>query len=307
MTDALHIDALNKAYSGNRVVKDLSFAIEPGEIFGLLGPNGAGKSTTINMIGGVSRIDSGTIRVFGFDNQKEYLTTRRLVGIMHQEIVTDTFFTIDKALRIHPGYYGVRLDKAWMNLLIDRLALEPHLHKPMNKLSGGLKRRLMVAKALIHKPRLLILDEPTAGVDVELRHSLWQFVREINQEGTTVLLTTHYLEEAQQMCGRIAIMNHGSLVALDSTSHLMSQLEERKIILQLSSPLDALPSELSAFHVQRLGGGTRLVLHLPKGCSAGEALRKVCALGLPVAEVETVKASLEDVFLELTGMKGSIE
>ncbi|BCA81193.1 ABC transporter ATP-binding protein [Desulfuromonas sp. AOP6] len=307
MSLALDIQSLNKSFSGSHVVKDLSFSIQPGEIFGLLGPNGAGKSTTINMVGGVTRIDSGTIRIFGHDNQRESLISRRLVGVMHQEIVTDTFFTIDRSLRIHPGYYGVPLDTAWMNLLIERLALGPHLHKPMNKLSGGLKRRLMVAKALIHKPRLLILDEPTAGVDVELRHNLWQFVREINQEGTTVLLTTHYLEEAQQMCGRIAIMNHGRLAALGSTSHLLSQVEGRKIVLELSQPLTAVPFELTEFNGQLQGGGTRLTLRLPPGIATGEALHRMCALGLPVTEVETQSVSLEDVFIELTGLKGGSE
>ena len=180
-TPALTINNLKKEYEGLRAVNDISFTIEPGEIFGLLGPNGAGKSTAINMISGVTRIDSGSIEIFGSDNQRDYRTTRRLVGVMHQEIVIDNFFTIDEALRFHSGYYGVRDDARWRRQLIDRLGLKPHLHKVMIKLSGGMKRRFMIAKALIHKPRLLILDEPTAGVDVELRYTLWDFVREINQ------------------------------------------------------------------------------------------------------------------------------
>ena len=174
---ALNIRSLHKKYDGFTAVKDVSFRIEPGEIFGLLGPNGAGKSTTINMIAGVTRIGGGSIEVFGYDNRRQYRTTRRLVGVMHQEIVIDNFFTIDQTLRLHSGYYGVPDDPAWRQRLIERLGLGPHLHKIMIKLSGGLKRRMMVAKALIHKPPLLILDEPTAGVDVELRHALWDFVR----------------------------------------------------------------------------------------------------------------------------------
>lgn len=166
---ALAIQNLSKGYDGTLAVNDISFAIEPGEIFGLLGPNGAGKSTTINMIGGVSRIDRGSIEIFGSDNQRDYRTTRRQIGLMHQEVVIDNFFTIDETLRFHAGYYGVRDDASWRQQLIDRLGLKPHLHKVMIKLSGGMKRRFMIAKALIHKPRLLILDEPTAGVDVELR------------------------------------------------------------------------------------------------------------------------------------------
>ena len=227
MISALRIEHLKKSFAGTPAVRDLSLSVSPGEIFGLLGPNGAGKSTTINMISGVCRIDSGKVQVFGHDNQAERRITRRLVGVMHQEIVTDNFFTIDRALRIHAGYYGVPKDDGWRELLIEQLGLGPHLHKSMNKLSGGLKRRFMVAKAMIHKPRLLILDEPTAGVDVELRRNLWDFVREINREGVTVLLTTHYLEEAEQMCGRIAIMNHGELIALEETSRLLERIEGR--------------------------------------------------------------------------------
>ena len=178
---ALALENLTKSYGDKEVVQSLSLDIQEGEIFGLLGPNGAGKSTTINMISGVTRPGGGAIRIFGHDNQKDFRTTRRLTGVMHQEIVIDTFFTIGTALKIHAGYYGVADDPAWRNRLVERLALGPHLEKQMNKLSGGMKRRFMVAKALIHKPRLVILDEPTAGVDVELRQSLWSFVRELNR------------------------------------------------------------------------------------------------------------------------------
>jgi ABC-2 type transport system ATP-binding protein len=212
-TAALDLSHLSKRFGNFFAVEDVSFSIPPGEIFGLLGPNGAGKSTTINMVGGVSRIDAGEIKVFGHDTRREYRLTRRLAGVMHQEIVIDNFFTIDQALRFHSGYYGVPDDPKWRAMLIERLGLGPHLHKIMIKLSGGLKRRFMVAKALIHRPPLLILDEPTAGVDVELRHTLWEFVREINDQGTTILHTTHYLEEAQQMCRRNANMNHGKLIS----------------------------------------------------------------------------------------------
>ena len=244
-TPALAIHNLSKEYDGIRAVNDISFTIEPGEIFGLLGPNGAGKSTTINMIGGVTHIGSGSIEIFGHDNRRDYRLTRRMVGVMHQEIVIDNFFTIDQALRFHAGYYGVPDDVEWRQNLIERLGLKPHLHKIMIKLSGGLKRRFMIAKALIHKPKLLILDEPTAGVDVELRHTLWDFVREINRQGTTILLTTHYLEEAEQMCNRIAIMHHGKLIAMQSTASLLKELGTRSILVYLERPLDQLPEGLS--------------------------------------------------------------
>lgn len=297
---ALAIQNLSKTYDGTIAVNNISFSIEPGEIFGLLGPNGAGKSTTINMIAGVSRIGSGSIKIFGCDNQSDARTTRRLVGVMHQEIVIDNFFTIDQALRFHAGYYGVRDDAAWRQRLIDRLGLKPHLHKVMIKLSGGMKRRFMIAKALIHKPRLLILDEPTAGVDVELRHTLWEFVREINQQGTTILLTTHYLEEAEQMCDRIAIMNHGDVIALESTRTLLDELGTRSIRIHLHSPITELPDNLCCQGAELDETGTILQLTLSASQSSGDLLKRLCDNGLPIADIETRKAGLEEIFLQMT-------
>jgi ABC-2 type transport system ATP-binding protein len=297
---ALAIKNLSKEYDGTLAVNDISFTIEPGEIFGLLGPNGAGKSTAINMIVGVSRIGSGSIEVFGFDNQKESRTTRRMVGVMHQEIVIDNFFTIDQALRFHAGYYGVRDDAAWRQRLIDRLGLQPHLHKVMIKLSGGMKRRFMIAKALIHKPQLLILDEPTAGVDVELRHTLWDFVHEINQQGTTILLTTHYLEEAEQMCDRIAIMNHGKLIALESTATLLKELGTRSILVHLQTPIKELPEDLCCQSVELDDAGTTLQLTLSASQATGDLLKRLCDTGLPITDIETRKAGLEEIFLQMT-------
>lgn len=299
-TPALAIHHLSKEYEGNPAVKDISFSIASGEIFGLLGPNGAGKSTTINMIGGVTRIDSGSIEIFGYDNRRDYRQARSLVGVMHQEVVIDNFFTIDQALRLHSGYYGVRDDESWRLQLIDRLGLKPHLHKVMVKLSGGMKRRFMIAKALIHKPRLLILDEPTAGVDVELRYTLWDFVREINQQGTTILLTTHYLEEAEQMCNRIAIMNHGKLVALEDTSVLLQELGTRSLLIHLHSPLEKVPEGLCCQAVELINGGKTLQLTLSINQSTGDLLKSLCALALPIAEIETRTAGLEEVFLQMT-------
>ncbi len=299
-TPALAIQNLSKEYDGTRAVNDISFSIEPGEIFGLLGPNGAGKSTTINMIGGVTHIGSGSIEIFGHDNRRDYRNTRRMVGVMHQEIVIDNFFTIDQALRFHSGYYGVPDDAEWRQNLIERLGLKPHLHKVMIKLSGGLKRRFMIAKALIHKPRLLILDEPTAGVDVELRHTLWDFVREINRQGTTILLTTHYLEEAEQMCGRIAIMHHGNLIALQSTATLLKELGTRSILVYLEKPINQVPENLCCQVAELDDEGTTLQLTLSANQATGELLKKLCELGLPIADIETKRAGLEDIFLQIT-------
>jgi len=300
---ALKISGLRKRFDGPEVVKGISFDIRRGEIFGLLGPNGAGKSTTINMIAGVTRLGGGSVEIFGYDNVRDYQLTRRLTGVMHQEIVIDNFFTIDRSLRIHSGYFGVDDDPEWRNMLIDRLGLRPHLGKVMIKLSGGLKRRMMVAKALIHKPKLLILDEPTAGVDVELRHSLWDFVREINAQGTTILLTTHYLEEAEQMCARIAIMNHGEILALETTAELLRRCGQRELVLQLHTPLAAIPAELADLGPSLEAGGQRLTLPVPRGSGSGELLGRISGLGLEVAEVETRQPNLEDVFLEMTGIR----
>ena len=304
MKTALKIENLQKAFGGIAAVKEISFAIEEGEIFGLLGPNGAGKSTTINMIAGVSRIDSGRISAFGYDNQRDYRKTRQLLGVVHQEIVIDNFFTIDQALKLHAGYYGVKDDPQWRQLLIDRLGLRPHLDKVMLKLSGGLKRRFMIAKALIHKPRLLILDEPTAGVDVELRHGLWDFVREINRQGTTILLTTHYLEEAEEMCDRIAIMHHGELIALEQTHELVRRLSNRQLRLWLELPLQEMPVGLESYRPKLKQDGRELLLNLPADESAGVLLNRICQLGLKIRDLETDQSGLEEVFLQLTGMKG---
>ncbi len=300
--NALEIENLEKSFEGKPAVKGISFTIEQGEIFGLLGPNGAGKSTTINMIAGVSRVGSGQIRAFGYDNQKDYRQTRRQIGVVHQEIVMDNFFTIDQALRLHAGYYGVKDDPEWRKLLIDRLALKPHLDKTMVKLSGGMKRRFMIAKALIHRPRLLILDEPTAGVDVELRHSLWDFVRDINHQGTTILLTTHYLEEAEQMCDRIAIMNHGELIAMDKTHELVRRLSNRQLKFWLEARILEIPAGLEIYSPKLKEDGTLLLLNLPAGESAGVLLGQVCHLGLKIRDLETDQSGLEEVFIQLTGM-----
>ncbi len=303
MEKALHIENLSKSFANVPAVKNLSFDIDQGEIFGLLGPNGAGKSTTINMVSGVSRIDSGQISAFGCDNRTRYQQTRRMLGVVHQEIVIDNFFTIDQALRLHAGYYGVEDDPLWRQELIERLDLGPHLDKVMLKLSGGMKRRFMIAKALIHRPRLLILDEPTAGVDVELRHSLWDFVREINRNGTTILLTTHYLEEAEQMCDRIAIMNHGELVALEPTRDLVRRLSRRTLKLWLDKPLEQIPAELEVYHPRLIGNDRQLILCLPTDTGISELLRLLSTLHLGVNDFETDQSGLEDVFLQLTRAK----
>lgn len=299
---ALEISHLSKHYGGVTVVEDLNLSIQPGEIFGLLGPNGAGKSTTINLITGVAKLQQGSVRIFGHDVIRDYRLTRRLVGVMHQEVVFDPFFKVGEALKIHSGYYGVKDDPKWRSLLIDKLALGPHLDKKMHKLSGGMKRRFMVAKALVHKPSLLILDEPTAGVDVELRRTLWEFVSQINQEGTTVVLTTHYLEEAEQMCRRIAIMDSGKVVAVDSTANLMKRVERRTLKVELDTPIGNLPASLQRFRPKIEAGGTAVRFCLSGDQHSGQVLGLLCEEKIAIREVETHAPSLEEVFLTLTGL-----
>ena len=300
MSCALKINNLCKTFATQKVVDDLSLQIERGEIVALLGPNGAGKSTIINMIAGVNRIDSGNVAIFGYDNQQQMHQTRKLLGVMHQEIIADPFFTIDKALHIHPGFFGVPFDNNWFQLLIERLALQEHLHKPMNCLSGGMKRRFMLAKALIHKPKLLILDEPTAGVDIELRHMLWEFVREINRHGTTILLTTHYLEEAEKMCDRIAIMHHGKLIALDNTQTLLKNLNSRYLSIYLKKPLTQQPPALQHRSLQLSDNGLTMKISMTNDESICELLGTLSAAGLIIHDIKTHQSSLEDVFIHLT-------
>jgi ABC-2 type transport system ATP-binding protein len=295
----LAIQNVSKSFDNKTVVDNLTFDIQEGEIFGLLGPNGAGKSTLINMISGVTRLGSGEISVFGFDNQKDYLQTRRFIGVMHQEITIEQFFNVGMSLKLHSGYYGVPDDPQWRETLIDRLDLRPHLEKRFIKLSGGMKRRVMVAKALIHKPRLLILDEPTAGVDVELRRGLWDFVREINKQGTTVLLTTHYLEEAEEMCNRIAIMNHGKIVSLERTGDLLNKVGDKKLTITLSSPATNLET-LNGFKFEKQDEDKKLIFQLSTNSDAGEIVGKLHQLGLSICEIDTERPDLEDVFLKLT-------
>lgn len=298
---ALEITRLNKTFGSTHAVVDLDLTIDEGEIFGLLGPNGAGKSTTINMIGGVNFIDSGSISIFGHDNQRDYRITRSITGVMHQEVVIEQAYEIGTALELHSGFYGVPDDPKWRQTLIDRLDLGPHLKKKMMRLSGGMKRRFMVAKALIHKPRFLILDEPTAGVDVELRRSLWEFVREINRKGTTVLLTTHYLEEAEKMCGRLAIMNHGKIIALDQTQNLVRNLDQQRLHVLLSSePKAALLNALKVFSYQWNPVAHRLEFWIPDCQDIVKILDVIQKSEARIQEIETIRPDLEEVFVKLT-------
>ena len=213
---------VEKRYGALRALAGVSLAVEPGEFFGLLGPNGAGKTTLINIIAGLARADAGQVAVLGADVREEYRRARRLLGVVPQELVFDPFFTVRETLRLQSGYFGLRANDAWIDEVMHHLDLTAKADANMRALSGGMKRRVLVAQALVHKPPVIVLDEPTAGVDVELRQELWQFVRRLNRDGHTIVLTTHYLEEAEEHCQRIAMLKAGRIVALDTTRNLLA-------------------------------------------------------------------------------------
>ena len=222
MTAAVSIIDVVKNFGAVQALAGVSFEIDKGEFFGLLGPNGAGKTTLISALAGLVRADSGRLSVLGHDVVRDYRQARRLLGVVPQEIVFDPFFSVRETLRIQSGYFGLRHNDDWIDEILENLDLAGKADVNMRRLSGGMKRRVLVAQALVHKPPVIVLDEPTAGVDVELRQGLWQFVRRLNNEGHTIILTTHYLEEAEALCGRIALMKQGRIIALDSTAKLMA-------------------------------------------------------------------------------------
>ena len=276
----------------------VSLEVEEGEFFGLLGPNGAGKTTLISILAGLARPTAGQVRVHGHDVQTDYAQARRLLGVVPQELVFDPFFTVREALKIQSGYFGVRGNAAWIDELLESLGLADKAHANMRQLSGGMKRRVLVAQALVHKPRVIVLDEPTAGVDVELRQTLWQFIAKLNKQGHTVLLTTHYLEEAEALCGRIAMLKGGRIVALERTSELLRSATAQVLRLKLDGEL---PPALRA--IARVTG--RIVqLPVHNAVEIENHLAAIRSAGLVAEDVEIRQADLEDVFLEVMNRKG---
>jgi ABC-2 type transport system ATP-binding protein len=286
-----------KFYSGAqgevRALDDVSFDIEAGEFFGLLGPNGAGKTTLISILAGLTRASRGHVTVHGHDVVSDYAAARMSLGIVPQELVFDPFFTVREALRIQGGYFGVHDNDAWIDELLANLGLADKANANMRQLSGGMKRRVLVAQALVHRPPVIVLDEPTAGVDVELRQTLWQFVARLNKEGHTVLLTTHYLEEAEALCGRIAMLKQGRVVALDRTSALLAGRASTMLRFKLDA---SLPPQLAA--QSRVTGRVVQV----KAHDAREVETILATLrnaGCKPEDLEIGRADLEDVFLEI--------
>ena len=296
---AISFQSVNKTFTGARgafkALDGVSFDIEQGEFFGLLGPNGAGKTTLISILAGLLQATSGSIRVHGLDVKTQSAQVRKILGVVPQELVFDPFFTVREALRFQSGYFGVSGNDAWLDELLECLGLADKANHNMRQLSGGMKRRVLVAQALVHKPPVIVLDEPTAGVDVELRQTLWQFIARLNREGHTVLLTTHYLEEAEALCGRIAMLKNGKVVALDSTSTLLKNASSNVLRFKID---EQLPPELAS---QARVTGRIVQFPAHDAAQIEHYLSAVRQAGLVAQDVEIRKADLEDVFLDVMG------
>jgi ABC-2 type transport system ATP-binding protein len=303
---AVEIRGLAKTYraSGRSpekvALKGVDLAIPRGSLFGLLGPNGAGKSTLINVMAGLVTKTAGTVGIWGRDIDADPRGARSAIGVVPQELNIDPFFTPRELLDLHAGLYGVPKGERRTDDILSAVGLLDKADAYARTLSGGMRRRLMVAKAMVHSPPVLVLDEPTAGVDIELRRMLWDQVRILNRRGTTVLLTTHYLEEAEQLCDTIAIINHGSVVAMDSTANLLARIEGKTLIIRPDRDLAAVPAELARFQPELRGPRRLVVTYEPSHTSAGEILGAVQAAGIGIQDITTEQTDLEDIFLQLT-------
>ncbi|MDI1295903.1 MAG: ABC transporter ATP-binding protein [bacterium] len=298
---AIEITDLTKVSAGGkRALDGINLSIPRGQIYGLLGPNGAGKSTTINILAGMVNKTSGTAKIWGFDTDVNPRNAKNSIGIVPQEIVFDPFFTPFETLENQAGYYGVPKAKRRSMELLRAVHLEDKAHAYARTLSGGMKRRLLVAKAMVHSPPILVLDEPTAGVDVQLRQQLWAYVRELNQRGVTIVLTTHYLEEAEQLCDRIGIINHGKLITDKPTAELLAMAQEKVVQVTVDRDITVAPDAPCFEKVERSGDRTLTITFLKDRANAGQVLSAVQASGLAIVDVVTRDPDLEDVFLNLT-------
>lgn len=300
---AVEFQAVEKYYDSFQALKGVSFDVEEGEFFGLLGPNGAGKSTLINSMSGLVTPSSGSISVLGNDVIADYRKTRRALGLVPQELIADPFFNIRELLELQSGYFGIKgpQQQKWIDELLERLALSEKAKSLTHQLSGGMKRRALIAMALVHKPKVLVLDEPTAGVDVDLRRTLWEFTKELHAQGHTIILTTHYLEEAEALCNRVAIMQEGQIKALDKTSALLSRHAYRYLrVVTPHSSKDLVP-ELQSRLEESDGNG--ILLKVKKEECMSSVLGWLHQSGVTIEDISSRDASLEEVFLDLTSGK----
>jgi ABC-2 type transport system ATP-binding protein len=298
MEAAIDIRGLAKRFGAVQALAGVDLAIGRGEFFGLLGPNGAGKTTLISILAGLARADAGTAHVLGKDVVADYREARRLLGVVPQELVFDPFFTVRETLRLQSGYFGLRRNDAWIDEILHHLDLTPKADANMRALSGGMKRRVLVAQALVHRPPVIVLDEPTAGVDVELRQGLWQFVRRLNADGHTIVLTTHYLEEAEALCDRIAMLKGGRIVALDTTANLIHRHDSLYLRVRFEGPVPAVLRDRVAE-----SSGTSRSFRLAGYADLEPTLAALRQAGVVLAEVELVQPDLEEVFVQI--MRGA--
>ena len=295
MTLAVQVANVVRCFGSVRALDGVSLDVEAGEFFGLLGPNGAGKTTLISIIAGLTRADSGTARVLGNDVRADYRKTRRALGVVPQELVFDPFFTVRETLTIQSGYFGIRDNRPWIDEILHHLDLESKANANMRSLSGGMKRRVLVGQALVHKPPVIVLDEPTAGVDVELRQSLWKFIRKLNRDGHTIILTTHYLEEAEALCGRIAMLKAGKVVALDTKQNLLSRFAGLTVRLVAERvPVAWQP------RVLRQDAGIFLI-GIDRYADLEPLLAALRTEGIAIGELALQETDLEQVFLRIMG------
>ena len=321
VSNAIEIRGVSKRFGGTQALGGVDLQVRQGEFFGLLGPNGAGKTTLISILAGLVRADTGQVRVMGHDVRADFRAARRALGVVPQELVFDPFFSVRETLRLQSGYFGIRNNQPWIDEVMGHLDLQSKADANMRSLSGGMKRRVLVAQALVHKPPVIVLDEPTAGVDVELRQGLWRFIRGLHQDGHTIVLTTHYLEEAEQMCERIAMLKQGRVVALDSTASLLRKLhslhvrvriagglpESLRPLLRAASGVSAQPASAKSLadssdsHVPGHAASPSAdhVLRLQSYAQLEEVLADLRATARVIEELELLQPDLEDVFLEI--------
>ena len=296
---AIQITNVEKSYKSLKALGGVSLAIEEGEFFGLLGPNGAGKTTLISIIAGLIRPDAGSVKIHGHDVVGDFRAARKMLGVVPQELVFDPFFTVRETLRLQSGYFGLKNNDKWIDEVMGHLDLTNKADVNMRALSGGMKRRVLVAQALVHKPPVIVLDEPTAGVDVELRQTLWKFIARLNREGHTVVLTTHYLEEAQAMCQRVAMLKSGKVVALDTMSALIRRISGSQLVLHLKS--GALPADLRHLvtHPEEAQPAGKFSLRVNEYAEVEKILARLRESGVQIDEMQLQQADLEDIFLQI--------
>ena len=298
---AIRIENLSKTYAGGKLALDnVTFDVPRGQIFGLLGPNGAGKSTLINILAGLVVKSAGKVTIWGFDIDQHPRNAKRSIGVVPQEIIFDPFFTPRETLEIQAGLYGIPPGERQSDELLAAMHLTDKANAYARTLSGGMKRRLLVAKAMVHSPPILVLDEPTAGVDVELRRQLWDYVRKLNAQGVTIVLTTHYLEEAEELCDRIAIINHGKVIANEPTRELVSKAQEKAVVVTFDRDIAEVPVNACFENIALLDERTLEITYRKDRANAGQVLSALAADGLGIVDVSTRDPDLEDVFLSLT-------